>query len=120
MFEEIPDEINHNTEDDDFDLFDVQIKEPIAPNGLTDENLHTCELNTHNDECKIQVPRNISDIPVPWMQFRYFQSMFMSLALSDKKSKRSSRLDTEYVELSARAAEQAKEMIDRAKSMVAS
>jgi hypothetical protein len=23
MFEEIPDEINHNTEDDDFDLFDV-------------------------------------------------------------------------------------------------
>jgi len=44
----------------------------------------------------------------------------MSLALSDKKSKRSSRLDTEYVELSARAAEQAKEMMDRAKSMVAS
>ena len=36
----------------------------------------------------------------------------MSLALSDKKSKRSSRLDTEYVELSARAAEQAKEMME--------
>lgn len=44
----------------------------------------------------------------------------MSLAMSDKKSKRSSRLDTEYVELSVRAAEQARDMMDRAKSMVAS
>ncbi len=62
------------------------------------------------------MPRNISDIPVPWMQYKYFQSMFMSLVLSEKKLMQSpSRHDTEYVELSARAAEQAKEMMAKAK-----
>jgi hypothetical protein len=53
MFEEIPDEINQQEDDIDFDLFDVQIKEPLAPSEQTNENLHTCELNTNNDECKI-------------------------------------------------------------------
>jgi hypothetical protein len=50
------------------------------------------------------------------MQYKYFQSMFMSLVLSEKKLVQSpSRHDTEYVELSARAAEQAKEMMAKAK-----
>ena len=35
MFEEIPDEINHNTEDDDFDLFDVhELEKYMTPEEI--------------------------------------------------------------------------------------
>jgi hypothetical protein len=54
------------------------------------------------------------------MQFRYFQSLFISLALSDKKPKPGTRRDSEYEKLSARAAQHAKEMLNSARKILSS
>jgi len=59
---------------------------------MTSENLHTAEICTPNEvEQPIQIPRQISDEPVPWMKFKYFQDMFIELALSDKKKPKTRR-----------------------------
>lgn len=51
---------------------------PKVSSWLNEENLQTPELTVESDsETGIQIPQQISDVPVPWLQYKYFQSMFI-------------------------------------------